>query len=733
MYPKPKDSDVLMETFRGRFKDAQTHQGENRIPKDPYALMTNHYAAIVEGKQHRDQPPSTPVSVEIGWPYLPCTIALDNLRPMKISELKRETHHRGRSLMLRQMGEHSRGLIHVTAVVRDVQGSLESLVFHTADISRPERDIMPSNAVMIIKEPFYTIHGSLQDVLFIDHPSDLVYLPLTDARVPLFHLSPEEADWKEQRTALQWKKAGNAALKAGRHADAATWYSCGLLVVDTSDLGLKKTLYRNRAQANLMLKHFDAAEADALAALQGEGEACKDVESKAYFRAGRAAYSLRQFARAKQHIDCMLALTPSDREGLCLLQLLHARLNEQNTGLYDFAAFTNRIRAGASRLDVADFTKRTEIKNSPGRGRGLFATVDLEPGSLVLCEKGPCISLGSDGDYFQGADFSISDGFMGFGAGRMWKNAVSTLQRNPSKIPAFTDLVGKHPGVGNELITVDGTAIVDVFQIHDIVRRNAYVCGTPSLAQADTKLGFVGSNPMNAGIWIHGSYINHSCLPNTNRTTVGDVMLHRASRYIAKGEEITTAYDNEQDMEGKRSRWKRAWGLSAHSKETVECKQKRNQLVQDAEQFLGAVEPATLRSSNDCARAEGLVADLMSTYDATLYQGIPRLAPLELQSWLIIPYFATKQRSKCLGATTTLFRRLLAFDVVILTETTLHLVPGRNSAMHSFAARALEYASQAVLAAGRVPAAKMHDVEYKKWYLVVNGVMDGAVFPGRSA
>ncbi|KAH9306374.1 hypothetical protein KI387_010778 [Taxus chinensis] len=46
------------------------------------------------------------------------------------------------------------------------------------------------------------------------------------------------------------------------------------------------------------------------------------------------------------------------------------------------------------------------------------------------------------------------------------------------------------------------------------------------------------------GVWLLISFINHSCLPNAGRITLGDITRIHASKLIKKGEEITIPYFN---------------------------------------------------------------------------------------------------------------------------------------------------------------------------------------------
>ena len=63
------------------------------------------------------------------------------------------------------------------------------------------------------------------------------------------------------------------------------------------------------------------------------------------------------------------------------------RLDEQNTGNYDFDSLFRRVRKRERKLDLASFTNCTEVKDAEKAGRGLFANVNIEVDDLVLCEK----------------------------------------------------------------------------------------------------------------------------------------------------------------------------------------------------------------------------------------------------------------------------------------------------------------------------------------------------------
>lgn len=156
-----------------------------------------------------------------------------------------------------------------------------------------------------------------------------------------------------------------------------------------SDLGLQRDLYRNRAYVNQHLQQYDAAKFDALAAISGQStddEQLKKLDSKAYYRAGLAAYSLREFEQAEAFFGKEVQLAPKDADGIRELRRVTQRLAEQK-GSLDLSTLSSCVTAQQPRLDVADFTCLVEVKDSPGRGHGMFATEDIESGKTFRYEK----------------------------------------------------------------------------------------------------------------------------------------------------------------------------------------------------------------------------------------------------------------------------------------------------------------------------------------------------------
>lgn len=111
---------------------------------------------------------------------------------------------------------------------------------------------------------------------------------------------------------------------------------------------------------------------------------------------------------------------------------------------------------------------------------------------------------------------------------------------------------------------------VDVNRIRQIISLNSF--GTAAgctfaskQRRFEARLRERGEN--STGLWLLPSFINHSCLPNSSRLSVGSAMFIHASKPIERGEEITMSYfDTLFPLPQRQDRCKR-WGF--------ECKCRR--------------------------------------------------------------------------------------------------------------------------------------------------------------
>jgi hypothetical protein len=229
---------------------------------------------------------------------------------MKLSDLRMDTHHCGRILTLRRVVPVVKLVAYSWTIVKEeFSGDMErfEIMLHK---SKHGQDILESGSIFQVMEPYFTLNDQGYPTLRIYHPSDFVVC--TDS----LHIGSPQSSTKEisdsedtisttayitltAKTAIEYKEEGNAALKQQDLLRAYASYTQGLKLVTMNGAAkedLAYDLFRNRAHINLILSGLDEAKADALASLIGlEDQNYKELDSKAYVRAGRASYHLGEF------------------------------------------------------------------------------------------------------------------------------------------------------------------------------------------------------------------------------------------------------------------------------------------------------------------------------------------------------------------------------------------------------------------------------------------------------
>jgi tetratricopeptide (TPR) repeat protein len=646
IFMSPQESERIQRTVQDVARQCEEQSGQSREPTDPKSLveqaistsLVQEMSSAAFGFGAPRESRETMAAYGIGKPYPPSTARLADLQPMSIKNLRIETHHRGFFLSLRRVSPvvvlQASSWTVVKGQSSDEVERLE-VFLHTSQYGDNVLDIASD---LVIKEPYYTLNAQGERTIRIDHPSDLIIGAISENPESWRHkeyysgrpdpLSPEE-----------YKKKGNfALLKKKNYAEAYFWYTEGLKLVE-SDEGsktLRKDLHRNRAHVNLQLQRFDEAISDALDSMaNGETEELKALDGKAYHRAGLAAHAQGEFLKARRYFEQQEILQPDDQQPKLHLRNVNARLQEETNGTYDMSKIVGNLSKTGGRPGTASYYGPTEIKNSPGAGRGLFATRDVEPGDIILCEKAFCVAWSHEAETFTAlaCDLREDAAIKVFPAG-LHKAVVRKLLNNPSQVEKVLGLYGDYHGLGTELKKVDGSPIIDTFQIHDIIQRNAFGLGQQTededVSNAST------------GLWIRASYINHSCIPNAKKDYIGDLIIFRAMRRIAAGEEITHSYDGSSDYDTRKSTIQRTWNFECRCQlclvegaESEDVRERRRQAEEKANNFAESNDPyGTSRIM--VRRAKMLRQTLNETYDEKKYKGLPRRPLSMIDEWLRI-------------------------------------------------------------------------------------------------
>lgn len=566
----------------------------------------------------------------VGHVYPACTVSLSELEYIKLADLKQETHHRGRKILLERVSPVVTLAARSWTMVQGDEGDDTERLEAVLHKLKHGEEVLEASARFIIKEPYLTFNEEGETTLRIDHASDLVVMydevkpPTTNGTVADHEKNGTTSDATLDQ-ARKAKAEGDAAVKKQDYPAAYEAYTRafqGLATIDNSDdvVSLTKEIYRSRAALALSMGRADAAVSDANSSLTGgEDSESKELDSQAYTLAARAVYSMKNFATAKSFVEQAIELSPSN-DASALLNKIQARIKQQDTGKYDL----KKIRAGLSRskpeADVADFLRRTEVKDSPGKGRGLYAACDIPAGGIVMVEKAFCVVWGFQKETLTAMTYDVRDDRIRVAPVGLSRAVTHKLLNNPSQRSRILDLCGQYAGdVPVECRTAEGP-VVDIFRIHDIVSRNAFSPGA--------QFGDEDARTASTGLWVRADYANHSCDANSAKEFIGDVMLVRASRAIKTGEEIFHSYvDPSLDVEARTHALMETWGFEcqcwlceAQRGEDVALRRKRREMVAEAEAFM-AREHWSGAKRLTIVRAQRLVNGIEGTYDPERYKG----------------------------------------------------------------------------------------------------------------
>ena len=589
----------------------------------------------------------------ISFAYPPSTTPAAQLTPMLISDLRLETHHTGRVLVLRAFG-HPQRMTGVQNAVEDENGNVDRIGLYNFDTSLTPERILGRGAVIAVKEPYYKVTVDGGYTIRVDHPSDVVRLSPGDSLVP----EAFAARFVEVKDAATLKAEGNAAYGKKDCMSALDRYTEALAVC--SDQVLRYDLHRNRANANLLLARYEPALADALAAiipgLDAADESAGKLNAKAYFRAGRAAYCLRLFEHAKEHFRNAELSSSGDADAARELTRTTQRLAEEKTGCYDFTAMNKAMAKISKRLDYADFLANTEVKTAGKRGRGLFAAVDLKAGDLVLVEKAFSVVFDGEKERELYVVVNVNTDRISMGShAHLFFDTFQKLAHNPEQAKAYLDLYDKGYTPKTPPQTVDGATVIDTFRATAIAEVNCYGARSAPTSKVRTKRGPSES----VGVWLRASHMNHACDANAFRAFIGDIMVVHACRDIKAGDEILISYIN-PEMDGRLTQdsTKKTWGFVcdcaicvADSKTPETSRARRLALWTDAKSFLSDNSqsgPLSPPSQATITKAETLRASLDATYDTAAFAGVPRLTLPELGVWLCHAHNLRKAHAKSL-------------------------------------------------------------------------------------
>ncbi|KAK4430015.1 putative protein lysine methyltransferase SET5 [Sesamum alatum] len=329
---------------------------------------------------------------------------------------------------------------------------------------------------------------------------------------------------------------------------------------------LQKTLclaFSNQAEARSRLLEFSEALRDCEEALRIEKSHFKSLLCK-----GKILLSLNRYSMA---LDCFKAanLDPQANENSDVVNGFLDKCKKleflSRTGAFDV---TDWVLSGfrGKVPEFAEYVGAVEIRKSEISGRGLFATKNVESGTLLLVTKAIAVDRAiMPQDSAENAQLVI------------WKNFIDKVVESATKCSEINSLISK-------LSAGEDEESLEVPEI-GIFRAEAEMNGGVSVEKLDTgrMLSILDVNSMledaisakvlgkntdyhAVGLWILASFINHSCDPNVRRLHVGDHVVVHAARDVKAGEELTLAYFDVLSPLNNRREMANNWGFLCRCK-----------------------------------------------------------------------------------------------------------------------------------------------------------------------
>ncbi|KAI0903186.1 hypothetical protein F4823DRAFT_629616 [Ustulina deusta] len=471
--------------------------------------------------------------------YTPSVRMMDDLAPMAISQMELQKHHRGKKVTLRVMTPPDT-MNAIMAIVEDEEGTAVLLqLYHQP--KPPEVDpqeILRPDMVLIVKEPFFKSAADGAYNLRVDHLSDVAWLQDTDLRIP--------PKWREKPSKSEASAVirgrGNVAVKSKQWGKAEKLYSHALRAAKTPDE--KLFAYLNRSLVYLQLGRPEKALGDALAATQGG-----QPTEKGFFREARALYELGKFSESLEKWRVFTESYPQNEDAHTEFRRAEKRVQEAQTGEYDFAFMYKQAERTPPIIDCATYKGPVAVRKSNGRGSGLFVTKPVKAGDLLLCEKAFAYCYADKDDLIGRKNMSLliqldTKRSKFGGQAQLLTQIVQKLYHSPQVSEEFKAL---HHGDYTPVTVrnVDGQPVVDTFLVDRIISINSF--GAPRTCHGAHI--FAGQKPneddqTTCGVWLLASRINHDCLGNCRRSFIGDMQIVRACQDIPADAELSFAYRN---------------------------------------------------------------------------------------------------------------------------------------------------------------------------------------------
>lgn len=323
----------------------------------------------------------------------------------------------------------------------------------------------------------------------------------------------------DKTTASDWKKKGNDHFASMRFRESVTSYTSGINSEHRKSK-LWLDLLSNRSAAYLKLCNYNLALADTQSVLDVD-----KTHIKCIFRHANALFGMGRYEDA---LSFLRNLSLAEKGNIIddLISKGQRLIAQSRTGDYPWKIILDNELPDYCH-DIAEYKGTIVLKDSPNKGRGLFATETIKAGQLILASRAFAIVVTGvqDGLYINAKNTKYLNTRS---QTELVTNIAQTLKDCPEKCAEFYNLYG---GVEYSNRKSSQDIQVDVKRIGEICHYNSFGHGNP------------GSEKDVSGIWIYPSFINHSCVDaNSSWTRNGNFIFVRAFYDIPKGEEILISY-----------------------------------------------------------------------------------------------------------------------------------------------------------------------------------------------
>ncbi|EFJ18438.1 hypothetical protein SELMODRAFT_419787 [Selaginella moellendorffii] len=378
------------------------------------------------------------------------------------------------------------------------------------------QSMFPTDARLAIKEPL-----CYRSIMHVSSPASLHFLGLAKRlrRRPLEELRREGSRFMAKGSFLMAELYFTECIDVFAARDASTYGP------------VEKDVFSSRAECRLKLGKFEEAVADADMALSISGDGGIAVRRRSLWSKGRGLSALQEHQLALECLESVMKQGDEEEEQALASEIDRCKvfLRQSQHGDYDLSSYFLPNKASDTPFQCSDYFGPLEIKHThDGRGRGIFLTRDVQLGDLLLACN-PIAAVSSAASHDADEDLVVEIVKACVESERRLKQIYAMADREAAEVTALPDLAPFKCNTGKVAATPRSSRGVDVARIRRARDRVGY-----------SSQGSGGSYV--PGLWASVGLINHSCIPNASKMSIGDVVFVRAAKDLKAGDEVLLSY-----------------------------------------------------------------------------------------------------------------------------------------------------------------------------------------------